>query len=68
VVSLVHHYDFRQSQVESAQVERYLDKLRDIRNALDRNVRLSVPSETGRSERDRRLEDLLKDVMSKEKQ
>jgi hypothetical protein len=65
-VSLVHRYDIRQTQVESAQVDRYVSKVREIRNALDRNVRLRIPTDTDRSDRDRRLKDLLQDVMSKE--
>jgi hypothetical protein len=67
-VSLKHSYAIGKTEVEPAQVERYLAKVRDIRNSLDRSVHLRVPADTGRSERDRRLQDLLHDVMSKEKQ
>jgi hypothetical protein len=68
LVTLVHHYDILKTQVDPPDVGEYLDKVREIRSALDRNVHLRLPSEAGRSERDRRLKDLLQDVMSKEKQ
>jgi hypothetical protein len=65
-VSLLHRFDVRKTDVEADEVEDYLARVREIGNALDRHVNLRLPAEAGRSERDRRLQDLLRDVMSKE--
>jgi hypothetical protein len=66
-VTLVHRLDVRKSEVEGAEVGDYLAKVRDIRGALDRNLNLRLPANIGRSERDRRLQDLLQDVLSEER-
>jgi hypothetical protein len=65
-VTLVHRLDVRKSDVEGAEVGDYLAKVRSIRDALDRNVHLSLPAGLGRSERDRRLQDLLQGMMAPE--
>jgi hypothetical protein len=49
-------------------VSYYRARVREIGTALYRHVNLRLPGVAGRCERDRRLQDLLQDVMSKEGQ
>jgi hypothetical protein len=66
-VTLVHRLDIRKTAVEGAEVGEYLAKVRDIRSALDRHVNLRLPAEAGRSERDRRLRELMQGLIDEEK-
>jgi transglutaminase-like putative cysteine protease len=67
VVSLRHRYEIGKSEVEPDQLDDYIARVREIRNQLNRSVNLRLPSAATRTERDRRLESLLQDVMAKDK-
>jgi hypothetical protein len=62
-VTLTHRLDIRKGEAVGAEVGEYLAKIREIHDALGRRVRLRLPPDAGRSERDRRLRALLQDVM-----
>jgi hypothetical protein len=65
-VTLRHRLDIRKGEAVGAEVGDYLAKIREIHDSLSRRIRLRLPADAGRSERDRRLRDLLQDVMSEE--